>query len=139
MSISSSVTFCPKLSKMSFIILISFYLYLFSACHDWVFLLSHFLIRSPNHWHIIVFALRTSIWRSSRHGAVEMNLTRNHEVAGLIPGLAQWVEDLVLLWAMVVGCRCGSDLMLLWLWHRSAAVAPTGPLAWEPHMPRVKP
>ena len=21
------------------------------------------------------------------------NLTRNHEVAGLIPGLAQWVED----------------------------------------------
>ena len=34
--------------------------------------------------------------RSSRHGAVEMNLTRNHEVVGLIPGLAQWVKDLVL-------------------------------------------
>ena len=25
-----------------------------------------------------------------------MNLTRNHEVVGLIPGLAQWVKDLVL-------------------------------------------
>ena len=26
-------------------------------------------------------------------GTVEMNLTRNHEVAGLIPGLTQWVKD----------------------------------------------
>ena len=31
-----------------------------------------------------------------------------------------------------VGHRCSSDLMLLWLWHRPAAVAPIGPLAWEP-------
>ena len=29
------------------------------------------------------------------------NLTRSHEVAGLIPGLDQWVEDLVLLRAVV--------------------------------------
>ena len=34
--------------------------------------------------------------RSSHHGSVEMNPTRNHEVVGLIPGLAQWVKDPVL-------------------------------------------
>ena len=44
-----------------------------------------------------------------------MNPTRNHEVMGSIPGLAQWVEDPV----------------LLWLWCRLAARAPIGPLAWE--------
>ena len=38
-----------------------------------------------------------SIMGSSHHGAAETNQTRNHEVAGLIPGLAQWVKDLVLL------------------------------------------
>ena len=30
------------------------------------------------------------------------------------------------------GRRCGSDLVLLWRWCRPAAVAPIGPLAWEP-------
>ena len=30
---------------------------------------------------------------SSCCGTVETNLTRNHEVASLIPGLAQWVKD----------------------------------------------
>ena len=29
------------------------------------------------------------------------NPTTNHEVVDSIPGLAQWVKDLVLLWAMV--------------------------------------
>ena len=31
-----------------------------------------------------------------------------------------------------VGGRRGSDLVLLWLWCRPAAVAPIRPLAWEP-------
>ena len=30
-----------------------------------------------------------------------------------------------------VGCRRSSDPALLWLWHRLAATAPIGPLAWE--------
>jgi len=31
-----------------------------------------------------------------------------------------------------VGCRCGSDLALLWPWCRPGATASIGPLAWEP-------
>ena len=30
------------------------------------------------------------------------------------------------------GRRCGSDLALLWLWHKLAATALIRPLAWEP-------
>ena len=31
----------------------------------------------------------------------------------------------------VVGCRCGLDPTLLWLWRRLEATAPIQPLAWE--------
>ena len=31
-----------------------------------------------------------------------------------------------------VGCRRGSDLVLLWLWRRLVAIAPIRPLAWKP-------
>ena len=55
-----------------------------------------------------MFPLKKLRNRSSRCGATEMNLAGNHEIEGSIPGLAQWVKDLA----------------LLWLWHRLAAVAP---------------
>ena len=62
---------------------------------------------------------------------METNPTRNLEVASLIPGLTQWVKDPVLAISCGVGCRYSSDLALLWLWPRPAAVAPIQPLAWE--------
>ena len=60
--------------------------------------------------------LKTIPTGSSYHGSVETNLTSIYEDAGSIPGLAQWIKDLA----------------LLWLWCRMAAVAPIRPLAWEP-------
>ena len=52
------------------------------------------------------------------------NTTKNHEVAGSIPGLAQWVKGSGIAVSCGVGHRGGSDTVLLWLWHRPAAVAP---------------
>ena len=51
------------------------------------------------------FSLKAGL-KSSRRGAVEKNLTRSHEVAGLIPGLSELRIQ-----------RCSE------LWCRPAAVA----------------
>ena len=50
-----------------------------------------------------------------------VNLTSIHENVGSIPGLTQ---DMV---SCGVGCRCGLDPVLLWLWHRPAAIADLTP------------
>ena len=70
--------------------------------------------------------------RSSCRGTAETNPTRTHGVAGSIAGLVQWVKDQSIAVSCGVGHRLGSDLVLLWLWHRPAAVALMRPLAWEP-------
>ena len=42
-------------------------------------------------------SVKKSANRSSRHGTAETNQTRNPEVAGSIPRLAQYIKDLALL------------------------------------------
>ena len=61
------------------------------------------------------------MFRSSHCGSAVMNLTGIHKDAGLIPGLSQWVRDLVVLSAVVcVGHRYSLDPALLWPWCRLA-------------------
>ena len=61
-----------------------------------------------------------------------VNPTRNHEVAGSIRGLTQWVKDL----------RCNELRCRLQTWFGSrnaVAVAPIRPLAWHLHVPQEQP
>ena len=53
-----------------------------------------------------------------------------YENADSIPGLTQWFKSSIVP-SCRVGCRCGWDPALLWLWCRLAATALIPPLAWE--------
>ena len=59
------------------------------------------------------------------------NLSSIDEDAGSIPVLAQWVKGSSIVASCGVGHRCGSNLVVLWLWCRPAAAAPIQPLTWE--------
>ena len=72
-------------------------------------------LRSHN-FYLKELRFKFVLFRSSCRDSVVNVSTRNHEVAGSIPGLAQLVKDPV----------------LLWLWRRLAVTAPIRLLAWEP-------
>ena len=71
--------------------------------------------------------IQNDTFRSVHHGSVEMNLTSFHENTGSIPGLAQWVKNLALLWAVVEDvdriwhcCGCG----ISWRLHLQSTSSP---------------
>ena len=62
-------------------------------------------------WNTAMTVIKKGTKQSSHRGTAKTNPIRNYEVAGLIPGLAQWVKDPT----------------LLWLWRTPAATAPIRP------------
>ena len=61
------------------------------------------------------------------------NMDSIHEDVGSIPHLLSdlRIQPCHVAMSCDVDHRCGSDLTLLWLWCRPAAIVPIQPLAWE--------
>ena len=73
----------------------------FIFLHVDIRLFQHHLLKTMLHF-VAFFPLSKIIWLwSSRPGAAETNLTRNHEVESSIPGLVQWVRVQALPWTVV--------------------------------------
>ena len=62
------------------------YLFPVIICHPHIIIHKVFIL-------INLLILKFGLFQSSHCGTVETNQTRNHEIAGSIPGLTQWVKD----------------------------------------------
>jgi len=87
---------CPNLSSSSQHVSVGLYLWVLGT---WLFLTlpPQCEFSSACSLFFLEAWFQESKCGSSRHGTAETNLTRNHEVAGSIPGLIWWVKDPVFL------------------------------------------
>ena len=67
------------------------------------------------------------------------NPTSIHEDACLIPGPTQWATGSGIAVSFGVGCRCGLDPVLLWLWCRPVLQLQFSPSPGNVRMPCALP
>ena len=104
------------------------FFFLLSTC--WIELQS-FLI-TPDASVVSNLVLKVNARCSSRRGSVVNKLDQYPWGRGFNPWPYSVGRGSGIAVSCGVGRRCGSDVVLLWLSHWPAAVAPIRPLAWEP-------